>query len=257
MDILRKELNGIYERQRLGDELLDGCALAALKTRVEAVVELGDSCAVITDAAADRCYIFCRSFGPLIGLTDTPEYYCEVNSSDEDAIYEKIHPEDLVEKRMLEYEYFKLTDSVPPAEKRRYKATCRLRMRDVRGEYRYVDNSTQIASLSPAGKMWLILCRYDLSPDQSGSDGIGARIVNTASGIITTLRFGEKRNHILSNREKEVLRLVKAGKPSKQIAAMLGISVNTVNRHRQNIIEKLSVGSCVEAITAATAMKLI
>ena len=53
------------------------------------------------------------------------------------------------------------------------------------------------------------------------------------------------------------LHLIREGKASKQIAAILGISVNTVNRHRQNIIEKLSVGNSIEAITAATAMKLL
>ena len=53
------------------------------------------------------------------------------------------------------------------------------------------------------------------------------------------------------------MRLIQQGRASKQIAAALGISVNTVNRHRQNIISKLSVGNSVEAITAAKAMRLL
>lgn len=44
--------------------------------------------------------------------------------------------------------------------------------------------------------------------------------------------------------------MIHSGKPSKQIAAILGISVYTVNRHRQNILAKLSVGNSIEAITA-------
>ena len=65
------------------------------------------------------------------------------------------------------------------------------------------------------------------------------------------------KKQILSAREKEILRLIMDGKPSKQIADLLNISIHTVNRHRQNILEKLSVGNSVEAIMAAKAMKLI
>lgn len=51
--------------------------------------------------------------------------------------------------------------------------------------------------------------------------------------------------------------LIMNGNLSKQIAAILGISVNTVNRHRQNIISKLSVNNSAEAISAAISMKLL
>ncbi len=77
------------------------------------------------------------------------------------------------------------------------------------------------------------------------------------NGEIIALSFGEKRKRILTEREKEILHLIKDGKPSKIIADLLDISIHTVNRHRQNIIEKLSVGNSIEAITAATAMKLL
>lgn len=71
------------------------------------------------------------------------------------------------------------------------------------------------------------------------------------------LAFSDMKKQILSAREKEILRLIMDGKPSKQIADLLNISIHTVNRHRQNILEKLSVGNSVEAIMAAKAMKLI
>ncbi len=38
---------------------------------------------------------------------------------------------------------------------------------------------------------------------------------------------------------------------------MLNISKNTVDRHRQNILEKLSVANTYEAIAAAEAMSLL
>lgn len=257
MDILRKELNAIYEAQHLDVERLAPKDVDMAKNRAEILSDVSGGCTVITDASCDRCYIYSNGLAALIGLTDGRRLYREVDSSDEDEVYGRIHPEDLVEKRMLEYEFFKSVHSMPNADKGGSKATCRLRMKDRDGYYRIVDNSTQVLGLSPAGKIWLILCCYNLSPDQRRGEDIEPRIVNLRNGEIGVLSFGEKKKNILTNREKEILRMIQEGKASKRIADMLGISVNTVNRHRQNIIEKLSVGSCIEAIAAASAMKLL
>ncbi|MEG2647452.1 MAG: LuxR C-terminal-related transcriptional regulator, partial [Mucinivorans sp.] len=41
---------------------------------------------------------------------------------------------------------------------------------------------------------------------------------------------------------------------SKEIAMRLGISKNTVDRHRQNIMEKLRVNSAIEALKVAKSL---
>lgn len=45
----------------------------------------------------------------------------------------------------------------------------------------------------------------------------------------------------LSDRERQVLQLVAEGKTTKEIAALLGISVNTAESHRSNLMEKLGI----------------
>jgi len=45
----------------------------------------------------------------------------------------------------------------------------------------------------------------------------------------------------LTPREEEVLQLVAEGAPNKQIAAELGISVKTVDKHRQQLMNKLGI----------------
>ncbi len=260
MDVLRRELNSIYDAQDLGRQRLDGHILDQCRAKVKACVDISGDCRVITDASADTSWIYGGAFARLIGICGggAERLECRVDSSDEDIIYNRIHPEDLVDKRMLEYELLRLVDRLPAAEKLDYKATCRFRILNRRGEYIYVENSTRILHLSPGGKIWLILCCYDLSPDtQDTSPGISPRIVNVATGSITGLQFAERRGHILTPRQKEILRMIQAGYPSKQIAGLLGISINTVNRHRQDILQKLSVGNSVEAVMAATSMRLI
>lgn len=257
MDILRKELNEFYEGQRLAAESLDYSLLDECVASVAAVTGIERDCRVITDAARDRCVVMGGALGRLIGLSDDEGYVTEVCSSDEDEIYSRIHPEDLVEKRMLEYEFFKCVDRQSAASKLDYKATSHIRVLSREGSYLYVDNSTRLLRLSPNGKAWLILCCYAISSLQESLDGISPRIINMRSGEVMPLRLSDRRARILTDREKEVLTLIRDGKLSKQIAEKLHISVHTVNRHRQNILEKLSVGNSVEAVTAATLMRLL
>lgn len=53
---------------------------------------------------------------------------------------------------------------------------------------------------------------------------------------------------LLSNREREVLQLVAEGHNTKEIAFLLGVSVKTVETHRQQIMKKLDLQS-VAALT--------
>ena len=45
----------------------------------------------------------------------------------------------------------------------------------------------------------------------------------------------------LTARESEVLQLVAEGSANKQVAAALGISVKTVEKHRQHLMDKLNI----------------
>ena len=45
----------------------------------------------------------------------------------------------------------------------------------------------------------------------------------------------------LTSRESEVLQLVAEGKANKQVAATLGISIKTVEKHRQHVMDKLNI----------------
>ena len=55
----------------------------------------------------------------------------------------------------------------------------------------------------------------------------------------------------LTEREKEVLGLLAAGKTNKEIAGALGIAENTVKNHLKNILEKLHLENRVQAATFA------
>jgi len=50
-----------------------------------------------------------------------------------------------------------------------------------------------------------------------------------------------KRTDLLTPREAEVLQLIAEGEANKQIAAELGISIKTVERHRQRLMNRLDI----------------
>jgi DNA-binding NarL/FixJ family response regulator len=68
---------------------------------------------------------------------------------------------------------------------------------------------------------------------------------------------GEEQFDILTPRELEVLKLIAEAHTSKEIADELFISIKTVDRHRQNILEKLGMRDRVELTRYAIRRGLI
>jgi len=68
---------------------------------------------------------------------------------------------------------------------------------------------------------------------------------------------GEEQFDVLTPRELEVLKLIAEANTSKQIADALFISIKTVERHRQNILDKLGMRDRVELTRYAIRRGLI
>ena len=127
-----------------------------------------------------------------------------------------------------------------------------IRMRDNDDKYvRVLHRMFYIASQSN-GSIWLSLCLYNLTAAPSPDSAI----INSSNGQTIELQKHID-NDILSVREKEILQFIEQGMMSKVIASTLSISINTVNRHRQNILEKLHVSNSIEACRLARGLKLI
>ena len=68
---------------------------------------------------------------------------------------------------------------------------------------------------------------------------------------------GEEQFDVLTPRELEVLKLIAEANTSKEIAEKLFISIKTVDRHRQNILDKLGMRDRVELTRYAVRRGLI
>ena len=70
-------------------------------------------------------------------------------------------------------------------------------------------------------------------------------------------RGGEDSYDLLSSREREILQLIAEGKSNKEIAALLNLSLYTVETHRTHILQKLNLHSVPELILYAVRKGII
>ncbi len=79
---------------------------------------------------------------------------------------------------------------------------------------------------------------------------VRSQLIDTKTGdTFTPLDDLYDRDTILTAREIEILKKIAQGLLSKEIAGMLGLSVHTVNTHRQRILAKLNVNNSIEALS--------
>lgn len=73
------------------------------------------------------------------------------------------------------------------------------------------------------------------------SPSIAKRIQRTTAQLVDRNGLAKSHKLSLTTREAEVLQLVAEGSANKQIANELGISVKTVEKHRNNLMKKLNI----------------
>ena len=80
---------------------------------------------------------------------------------------------------------------------------------------------------------------------------------SSIASLLNRRRESESQRESLTAREKEVLRLMAEGLPSREIASKLGISYATVRTHIRSLGAKLGVHSKVQAIVKARELALV
>ena len=63
--------------------------------------------------------------------------------------------------------------------------------------------------------------------------------------------------NLLTERELQVMRQIAEGKTNKEIAALLGVSVNTIETHRKHIMDKLDLHNTAEIVRFAVRKKVV
>ena len=123
-----------------------------------------------------------------------------------------------------------------------------MRIRNMRGEYIRIIEQEQVLELDKSGNI-----DVDASHE---SEIIKSHLYNFKTGEQIFIDLSDTLDEPLTNRELEVLRFMKKGLLSKEIAEALKVSINTVNSHRQNILQKLKANNSIEAVNFAQRLGL-
>ena len=160
-------------------------------------------------------------------------------------IEQLVHPDDLEVVRRIDKKVWEFLDTLPEEEKLAYKYIYEMRVLD-RGKY--VRMIYQMRLLAFKDDNFLAMGMIDLAPEQSANTSVRFQIKNCLTDEVVPFTIESATDVLLTPREREVLALAKEGMFSKEISEKLNISIHTVNRHRQNILEKLQVDNIIEAI---------
>ncbi|MCL1676067.1 response regulator transcription factor [Elizabethkingia meningoseptica] len=236
-------LNEELLQQNFGHENNPDAQLVSGQRIAGVYAETENAIAVLSDLVNNRSYIYYGNIAASLDLID--HHYTEIPTIWEKDILDRIHPEDLAEKYRMELYFFHFLKSIPLHKRKDYHVSSALRMKNGKGAYVSVWHRIFYINSTANGSIGLVLCLYSFSLQPGLQNAYEGLIVNTITGEI--IKTSKQESNILSEREKEILTFIKNGKPSKEIAAELSISLHTVNRHRQNILEKLHVSNSFEA----------
>ena len=174
------------------------------------------------------------------------EYVTEdIQASDELNIENLVHPDDLEVVRRIDKKVWEFLDTLPEEEKLAYKYIYELRVLE---KGKYIRMIYQMRLLAFKDDNFLAMGMIDLAPEQSANTSVRFQIKNCLTDEVVPFTIETATDALLTPREREILALAKEGMFSKEISEKLNISIHTVNRHRQNILEKLQVDNMIEAI---------
>ena len=156
-----------------------------------------------------------------------------------------VHPDDLEVVKRIDKKVWKFLNTLPEEEKLTYKYIYEMRVLD-RGKYVRMIYQTRLLAFKDDN--FLAMGMIDLAPEQSANSSVRFQIKNCLTDEVVPFTIETATDVLLTPREREILALAKEGMFSKEISEKLNISIHTVNRHRQNILEKLQVDNIIEAI---------
>lgn len=245
-------LNREFSAQDFAENLPDSSVLERYREVARNYARMENAVAVLSDLRVRVSYIYYGGFARMLGIGEAQKDDT-IASIWEENLFRLVHPDDLAGKHLHELCFFHFVRQQPPGKRGDYYLQGRLRMKTVTNGYVPVLHRMFYIPISSSGTLWLALCLYSpLVFDMPA----GAFIVHSVTG--RTEELGERHGAmILSAREKQILSLIDKGLPSKEIADRLSISVHTVSRHRQEILNKLGTRNSIEACRVARELHLL
>lgn len=249
---IREELNFEFSRQPHNAEMADDAVLERYVRVAEGYAEIENVLAVLSDLHTNKSYVVQSRFSDIVDI-DKEKCSGWIPTIWEDDIFKAVNSDDIEMKMLQELLFFHYISGLSKSRRFNQCLMQRLRMRSRHGEWVEALHRLYYIPAEDGKTIRFALCLYGAMTSNLKSDSI---VIDTLTGQTTELNrsAGIK---ILSPQETSVLKLIDEGNRSKGIADILGISLHTVSRHRQNIIAKLKVRNSAEACKIARNLSIL
>lgn len=190
---------------------------------------------------------FLHGYDPDEARKEGIEFFFDIMNEDDQSLF--------CDTTIKAFEYLY---SLPPEHRKSYKICQDYRIRREDGVWIRMIKQTLVLELDRNGAIWLVLQVNDLSPLKDLDIPSRRYMEHIPSG--KRVLFPPEEAQVkspLTARQLEILGLIARGYHSQNIADYLGISVCTVNNHRQHILEKLEAANTAEAVSYAAELDLI
>jgi DNA-binding CsgD family transcriptional regulator len=250
---IKDSIDSVLSQQDFNDEVPDYKTVENSISLLERMAEVENSSIAVFDLYKKEFVTIRSKYRDLVKVdmeeakSFGPAYYISL-----------MHPDDAPIVLDTYQKVFEFSFKLPVEERKDYKTIFNFRM-GYQGKYFHFVQQIVTLDLTKSGKIWLGLSLSDMLPENEKFEKVNRRVINLRNGKYYLFNDDDKENtwQSLSARELEVLGLVSKGFISKEIADRLFISVNTVNNHRQNILEKIKAANTNEAVRYARNLGLL
>lgn len=168
-------------------------------------------------------------------------------------LWSLMHPDDIDKWLQALDGLMKYTLGEIPYEDRSLMSyTWNYRLKNHEGKYVNVIQNTTPLEFDETNKPIIGLAHYTVLDSEITLEVCASAKRLNANNEYETVYFNTYSQKLLSegisNRERDIIRLLVLNKTSKEIADSLSISPNTVDTHRRNILKKLNISSTGELI---------
>jgi DNA-binding CsgD family transcriptional regulator len=252
-EFIKESIDSVLSQQDFGNEIPDYSTIENSIALLERMAEVENSSIAVFDLYRKEFVSIRSKYREYVNADMEeaqkfgPAYYISIMHPDDGPVVLDTY------KRIFEFSF-----NLPVEERKDYKTIFNFRL-GFQGRYFHFVQQIVTLELTPGGKIWLGLSLSDMLPENEKFEKVNRRVINLRNGKYYLFNEDDRENswQSLSPRELEVLGLVSKGYISKEIADRLFISVNTVNNHRQNILEKIKAANTNEAVRYARNMGLI
>lgn len=240
--------------KELYSTIFDSYAKPSLETHIKKIIELdqflpySSTFFCITNTQDLTFEYVSKNFASCLGLDDN-----DLKIKGMRYFWSRIHPDDVEIWLSAMHHLMEFTLSeIPIKQRKKANYTWNYRFKNEKGTYVNIVQNTTPLDFDNEMKPIIGLAHYTvLDPKINMQITATAKLLNDQNEYETVYfnNFSQKLlKEGISNRERDIIRLLVLDKTSKEISESLNISSHTVDTHRRNILKKLKLSSTGELV---------